>query len=643
MGQSYQARVVSSNGIGLPTSGGIIKEEHINDEFTQLIAAFNASTGHTHDGSDSTRVATLGTNQQLQTTATSIFPGTATIDLGTTGAKFRDAFISANIKVDNSGSVWTSTIRDASGNEAIKLTATGSATNELGVVNAANGDNVKIVTTGDSDTNVNIELDPKGSGKVVIGDGTLQLNTTPITATGAEINLLDGSVATVGTTAVAGGDGIVTKDLDATTTRLTSLDTFDTYLSQTVKTLENKTLTTPTLTSPVINTSVSGDAIDTDLTSVSGSDDTLASAKAIKTYVDAQILTKDNTDEITEGSSNLYFTNARADARITAVLQDDDAFGSPSATNIASSESIKAYVDAQKADMQFFLEDGAGAEVAITRDKEVKFVEGGGIDIEWTDTDNGTDADPYDLTFTVTGLDTTHLDSNILDTDLTAVAGTDTTLASAKAIKTYVDAQVGGITSPVTLTNTVTLENKRLTSPKINEDVVLSATATELNLLNGTFVGSAVAGKAVVLDTGSGNFINDLGCFKTQGFIDQGEYNSLSAGTHTLDWTNHGYLVVLLTGDVTLVMGLPALVGGTGSESGVNAAAYCTLKVVQDGTGGRSITWPSSTVLKWPGGVAPTLTGTANSCDVFTFFCQDTAANGSLGDWYGFTAGFNVS
>ncbi len=41
------------------------------------------------------------------------------------------------------------------------------------------------------------------------------------------------------------------------------------------------------------------------------------SQQSVKAYVDAQILTKDNTDEIAEGS-NLYFTNARADARIAA-------------------------------------------------------------------------------------------------------------------------------------------------------------------------------------------------------------------------------------------------------------------------------------------------------------------------------------
>ena len=48
----------------------------------------------------------------------------------------------------------------------------------------------------------------------------------------------------------------------------------------------------------------------------------------------------------------------------------------------------------------FVLEDGDGTEVTITENKEVKFVEGTGIDINWTDTSTGSDADPYDLTFT---------------------------------------------------------------------------------------------------------------------------------------------------------------------------------------------------------------------------------------------------
>ena len=46
----------------------------------------------------------------------------------------------------------------------------------------------------------------------------------------------------------------------------------------------------------------------------------------------------------------------------------------------------------------FVVEDGDGTEVTISHGKEWKFVEGGGIDINWTDTSTGSDGDPFDLT-----------------------------------------------------------------------------------------------------------------------------------------------------------------------------------------------------------------------------------------------------
>lgn len=49
----------------------------------------------------------------------------------------------------------------------------------------------------------------------------------------------------------------------------------------------------------------------------------------------------------------------------------------------------------------FVLEDNAGTEVTIDENKEVKFLDGGGIDATWTDTTPGSDTDPYDLTFTL--------------------------------------------------------------------------------------------------------------------------------------------------------------------------------------------------------------------------------------------------
>tara|TARA_B100001094_G_scaffold333364_1_gene411111 strand:+ start:1911 stop:4271 length:2361 start_codon:yes stop_codon:yes gene_type:complete len=60
---------------------------------------------------------------------------------------------------------------------------------------------------------------------------------------------------------------------------------------------------------------------------------------------DTRLATKSTTN-LSEGT-NLYFTNARADARITNALIDEDNMASNSATKLPSQQSVKAYVDAQ--------------------------------------------------------------------------------------------------------------------------------------------------------------------------------------------------------------------------------------------------------------------------------------------------------
>mgnify|MGYP003638844029 CR=1 FL=1 len=127
---------------------------------------------------------------------------------------------------------------------------------------------------------------------------------------------------------------------------------------------------------------------------------TLSTSESIKAYVDNQVASKDNTDEITEGStnlyftnaradaridaadtgdlsegSNLYFTNARADARIAANLIDEDGFGTNSVTRAPSQQSVKAYVDAQVGAPDI---DGGtidGATVGATTPSTGKFTE----------------------------------------------------------------------------------------------------------------------------------------------------------------------------------------------------------------------------------------------------------------------------
>jgi len=74
----------------------------------------------------------------------------------------------------------------------------------------------------------------------------------------------------------------------------------------------------------------------------------------------------------------------------------------------------------------------------------------------------------------------------------------------------------GANSTLVSLVSTDTLTNKTLTSPKINEDVAVTSTATEINVLDGitavvgelnaldigsTAIGTAVASKAVILDS----------------------------------------------------------------------------------------------------------------------------------------------
>ena len=97
-------------------------------------------------------------------------------------------------------------------------------------------------------------------------------------------------------------------------------------------------------------------------------------------------------------------------------MKDEDNMSSNSASHLASQQSIKAYVDTEISGIStsFILEDDDGTEVSIASGKEVKFI-GSGVTTNWTDTSNGTDGDPYDLTFTI----------NAAQTGITSLLATD--------------------------------------------------------------------------------------------------------------------------------------------------------------------------------------------------------------------------
>ena len=132
---------------------------------------------------------------------------------------------------------------------------------------------------------------------------------------------------------------------------------------------------------------------------------------------------------------------------------------SNSATKGVTQQSVKAYVDTQLTAEDLDISADSGSNIAIDLDSETLDLEGGtGIDTA-TGTNKVTfaiDSTVATLTGsqaltnktidvdsnTVSNIEVDNLKSGVLDTDLSSTAGTDTTLPSAKAVKTYVDAQV---------------------------------------------------------------------------------------------------------------------------------------------------------------------------------------------------------
>lgn len=163
-----------------------------------------------------------------------------------------------------------------------------------------------------------------------------------------------------------------------------------------------------------------------------------------------------------------------------------------------------------------------------------------------------------------------------------------------------------------------TLTNKTLTSPKINEDVVVTATSTELNYVDG--VTSAIQTQlntklsatnlASTFETNNNN-ITELkqACFN--GIIDDGN----SSTADTIDWTTGSIHKSTLTGNCAYTFTSP-----TGA-SRIQLLIYT-------GAGSFAVTWPAS--VKWTAGTAPTITTTASKVDIATFLWDGTNYWGSI-------------
>ena len=253
------------------TDGDVITAAHSNAEFDQLLAAFAASSGHTHDGSAGeggpiagllSNSVTLGAGQDVdivltfnaQSTEDGLLTWKNTEDyfefnddilMATTEKlQFRDTAIYINSSTDGQldlvadGAVLIDTAGDitldADGGDIFFKdagTTFGSATNSSGNLIIKSGTTTALTFSGANATfagNVTIGSAEISEAELEILDGA--------TVTTDELNLLDGG-ATVGTTAIADGDGLIIND--AGTMRVATVQTLAAYLDDEITAMPN--------------------------------------------------------------------------------------------------------------------------------------------------------------------------------------------------------------------------------------------------------------------------------------------------------------------------------------------------------------------------------------------------------------------
>ena len=183
MGTGY-TRTDTINNIA---DGNIINASDFDAEYDAIEAAFNSSSGHTHDGTSSEGgpVTVLGPAQDFVASTTEIKPkSNNTLDIGTTGLKFKDMHLAGTANLVNVTTTGDVTLTGAANNVVFDASdnALEFADNAKGVFGA--GDDLQIYHDG-----TNSYIENNTNELFIQGDGiTLRSDTGTETYIAADLN-----------------------------------------------------------------------------------------------------------------------------------------------------------------------------------------------------------------------------------------------------------------------------------------------------------------------------------------------------------------------------------------------------------------------------------------------------------------------
>lgn len=211
----------------------------------------------------------------------------------------------------------------------------------------------------------------------------------------------------------------------------------------------------------------------------------------------------------------------------------------------------------------------------------------------------GTSVTSHNSGATVKGIITATMWNDVIDSLVNVVSKTDGTIDTTKV---------------VTPTGTQTLTNKTLTSPTITSPTITNTGTITLPTSTDTLVGRATTDTLTNKTLTSPTIVTPT--------LTAGKHTMVAdsdAATITFNMDAGNIHTVTLGGNRTLAL------------SNVDVGQCFIIRLVQDATGSRTVTW--WTDINWQDNTAPTLTTTASRTDVFGFLCS------SSGNYDGFIIG----